>query len=362
MNSIAPNTTPGASTGTVSFAPVSTVTTATQTDPIPRFAAVTPPSDCTELNDCGASFFPVLQATARNPLQVTAAAGSGQVAAGTIQVGNTGGGVLGWTATINYTTGSGWASVSPAFGLDNGLIIPFVNPSSLQPGTYQATVLITGGPLGSTISIPLTLTVTAPVSSVIIKSITDSADFRQAAVVPGSFASVWGSHLGGQTVSVTFNNIAAELLFTGPQQINLRIPAALAGQTSAQMVVTADGVSSAPFTVQLTAVAPAIFTPGVLNQDNTINSTSNPAAMGSVLQIFGTGMPDSGGSFTVMVPNHANLTPIYAGAAPGIPGMQQVNVALPSDLQGATVNLTICVMGTANQQSCSLPEAVAVKP
>lgn len=356
------HTTPGASTGSVSLAPISTVTTATATDPIPRFAAVTPPSDCTAAGDCSASYYPELQATARYPLQATAAAGSGQVAAGTIQVKNIRGGVLGWTASITYTTGSGWASVSPSFGLDSGLIVAFVNPSSLQPGTYQASVVIDGGPSAGTQTIPLTLTVTAPASSVIVTGITDSADFRQAPVVPGSFASVWGSNLAGQNVSVTFNSIAAQLLYTGAQQINLRVPPSLSGQTSAQMVVTVNGVASSPYTVQLAAIAPAIFTPGVLNQDNSINSTGNPAAPGSVLQIFGTGMPDSGGTFTATIPNHPSMVPMYAGAAPGIPGMQQVNVALPSDLQGDTVNLTICVTGAANKQYCSQPEAIALKP
>ena len=128
------------------------------------------------------------------------------------------------------------------------------------------------------------------------------------------------------------------------------------------MVVTVDNVSSAPFTVPLTAIAPAIFTPGVLNQDNTINSSTNPAALGSVLQIFGTGMPDSGGVFTVTIQNQGNLTPQYAAAAPGLPGREQVNVAVPANLQPGATTLTICVKGAGNQQYCSQPESITLKP
>jgi uncharacterized protein (TIGR03437 family) len=73
-------------------------------------------------------------------------------------------------------------------------------------------------------------------------------------------------------------------------------------------------------------------------------------------------MPDSGGAFTVTIQNRGNLVPLYAGAAPGLPGLQQVNVAVPSDLQGVTSNLTICVTGAGNQRYCSQPESIALKP
>lgn len=357
---IPPQTVASSSTGSVSLAPVSTVTTASTTAPIPRFVAVQPPSDCTADGDCNASYYPLLQVTA-TPLQATAVVGGPQAAAGTFTIRNTRGGVLDWTASITYTSGSGWASVSPSFGADDALVVAFVNPAGLAPGVYQATIVITGGPSAGTQSVPLTLTVTTAPSAVTVTGITDAADFHAGPVVPGSLASVWGSNMAGQNVTVTFNGTPANLLYTGAQQINLRIPPSLAGQTSAQMVVTADS-HSATITVPLTAVAPAIFTPGVLNQDNSINSASNPAPLGSILQIFGTGMPDSGGVFTVTIQNHGSLVPVYAGAAPGLPGMQQVNVAIPSDLAGVPSTLTICVTGAGNQQSCSQPESIALKP
>jgi uncharacterized protein (TIGR03437 family) len=360
------NSPPSTSNGSLSLAPVSTVATASTTAPIPRFVAVTPPSDCSADGDCNASYLPLLQVTA-NPLVTTKVSGAPQSAAGVIQVRNARGGVLDWSASITYTTGSGWASVSPSFGTDSAVIIAFVNPAPLSPGTYQATVLIDGGPVAGSQSIPLTLTVIAataapaPVPAVAVSSVTDAADFHPGPVAPGSLAAVFGSNLAGQNVSVTLNNTPATLLYTGAQQINLRIPPALSGQ-SATLVVTVDSVSSAAFTVPLTAVAPAIFTPGVLNQDNTVNSAVNPAPLGTVLQIFGTGMPDAGGVFTVTIQNRGNLVPLYAGAAPGLPGLQQVNVAVPADLQGGTANLTICVAGAGNQQYCSQPESIALKP
>ena len=56
-----------------------------------------------------------------------------------------------------------------------------------------------------------------------------------------------------------------------------------------------------------------------------------------------------------------SLVPLYAGAA-RTPGLEQINVAVPADLQGVTSNLTICAMGTGSQQYCSQPESIALKP
>ena len=56
------------------------------------------------------------------------------------------------------------------------------------------------------------------------------------------------------------------------------------------------------------------------------------------LQIFLTGMPDSGAIATVTIQSRS-LVPLYAGAAPGLLGLEQVNVAVPADLQGVTSNL-----------------------
>ena len=361
------NTPPATANLSVSLAPVSTVTTASTTAPIPRFAAVQPPSDCTTLGDCNASYFPQLQVTAQ-PIQVTAAAGGKRVAAGEIIVANLRSGVLDWSATVTYTSGAGWLVLSQASGIDGANIGVFADVAALLPGVYQATVLIDAGPMAGSQSIPVTLTVTAAASvptapvptSVTVSAVTDAADFHAGPVVPGSLAAVFGSNFSGQNVSVTFDGIAAHLLYTGATQINLQIPADLTGHLSSQMIVTVDGSSSAPVTVPLVAIAPALFTPGILNQDNAVNSSTNPAPAGSVLQIFGTGMPASGAAMFVTIGTHANIVPLYAGAAPGLPGIEQVNVAVPSGLGVTSANLTVCVTGTGSQHYCSQPETVAL--
>lgn len=336
----------------VQIAPLSTVTSASTTAPIPRFAPVTPPSDCNALGDCSASYFPLLQVSSP-PLQATAVAGGRRVAEGWVTVRNMRGGVLEWSASITYANGAGWLVLDHYFGFGNGAIGVFADPSALAPGAYTATLLVDAGPMAGSQSVPVTLTVTAAQPAMTVTSVTNAADFHPGPVAPGSLAAVFGTNLAGQNVSVTFGGLAASLLYTGAAQINLRIPPGLTGPSS-QMVVTVDG-RSATFPVPLTPIAPALFTPGVLNQDNTVNGPANPAPAGSVLQIFGTGMPDAGGVVMVNIHDRRNLIPQYAGAAPGLPGMQQVNVAVPADLPAMSAHVTVCIGGV-----CSQPVTVVI--
>lgn len=360
---IAPYSAPATANGSVSLAPVSTATSASSAEPIPRFAAVQPPSDCGALGDCGASYYPLLQVNLQS-LEATAVAGGKRVGAGNLVIKNTRGGVMDWSVSVTYASGSDWVFFTQTTGINGAQVQVVADPAKLAPGTYQATVRIDAGPVAGSNSIPLNLTVNpAPAEpAVAISALTNAADFHPGPVVPGSLATVWGTNLAGQNVTVTFNGMQAVLLYTGAQQINLRIPPALAGLSSAQVVVTADSHSSAPFDVPLTAVAPAVFTPGVLNQNNSVNSPAIPAPLGTVLQIFGTGLPDTGGGATVTIQNRSGLVPLYAGAAPGLPGMQQVNVTIPADLQAVASSLIVCATGAGNQQYCSQPVSIALKP
>ena len=69
----------GASVGVaqefISFAPVSSDSTANSSAPVPRFVSVVPSSDCQLLRDCNASDFPELQVSSPGTIQFTAISG-----------------------------------------------------------------------------------------------------------------------------------------------------------------------------------------------------------------------------------------------------------------------------------------------
>lgn len=339
---------------TVSLAPVSSVAYATATDPVPRFAATTPDSDCAVLGDCGASYFPKF-AVVGQPVQLTATAGGAPPEyAGYIVVQNQGGGLFTWTASAAYQGGSGWLSLSPTSGINSGTIRVSADPRALAAGTYQATVTIQAGALGSK-TVPVTFTVTAGPPPVVITSVVNAATFAPGPLAPGALASLMGSRLSGKSVIVTFDGTPVTPLYVSSNQINLQIPPQLAGKTSTQVVVTVDGVVSAPQTVNLTSLSPGIF--GILNQDNSVNGPAAAAPPLSVLQVFATGLP-AGGSITVQIADRESTVPIFP--APGFAGVEQFNVAVPAGLPAMSTTLVACAFTPDGQKTCSAPAKLSL--
>jgi uncharacterized protein (TIGR03437 family) len=353
----------GASTTTsesVSLGPISTVETATATDPIPRFQQIMPPADCSLVGDCNAAYFPVLRVI-ESSLNFSAQVGAaGQ--SDFVQVQNSSGGLLQWNTSVNYTNGSGWLVVSPAQGVNNGTIAVEAVPGTLAAGTYQATLTVNAGPLAGTRTVAISLAVTAPAIQSIplpsVQSALNSASFASGPLAPGSIATLMGAQFSGKTIAVTFDGVPAEVLFSNATQINLVIPASLSGK-SAQVVVTVDGNASAPFTLNLAPFAPGIFTPGVLNQNNSVNSSRQPAAPGSVIQIYATGLSGTG-VITANIGSQTVTQPYYAGPAPGLTGLQQIDLILPVNLSGNTVNVSVCGGPSVAQVICSPAVPVAI--
>ena len=114
----------------------------------------------------------------------------------------------------------------------------------------------------------------------------------------------------------------------------------------------------APAAVSLAPVAPGIF--GVLNQDNTLNGAAHPASSGSVIQVFATGLISAtSGAVSARIAGREILSLYYAGPAPGVPGMQQVNVTVPGDLPAMTTNVQLCAVA-GDQPVCSPPVSLVI--
>lgn len=356
---LAPNS---AAVGTVaytnlSFAPISTIMTAANA-PVPRFVDVSPGPDCSALNDC--NLFPQLSVVP--PTSPLTAAQTDRPTAEFVLVKNSGGGEMNWTSTITYQTGSGWLTAHPAFGTNTTDLQLVATPSQLAPGTYQATLTINAGTDAGSQAIPITFIVTAgDPTGPTIASVTNAASLQPGPIVPGSLATIMGTNLAGQDVSVTFNGSQASLLYNSATQINLQVPVALAAnQSSANVVVTVGGQSSAPDSVAVAVIAPAIFNPGILNQDQTVNGPSHPAPIGSKIRIYATGAssPFSAGISARLA--GSDITPAFAGSATGIPGVQWVDLVIPAGTPTGTTNVQVCG-STETARLCSMPAPLSVK-
>jgi uncharacterized protein (TIGR03437 family) len=365
----------------VTLAPASNVSTPTQTDPIPRYVAATPPSDCSVMRDCSAGYFPVLQVT---PASVTLTGSSlGSTQTDFITVGNGGSSQLAFTVSSAYQTATGqsvanWLSISdtagivnPSAGINNFVIRLSANPATLIPGTYQATVTIDAGSLGA-MTVPVTFNVGA--AGPIIQSVVNAANSQTGPVAAGSFASIYGVNLVAKNkATVTFNGFPAAITYNGqpsasaPAQINVLVPPELGQAANAGVVATIDGVVSNTFPVKLVANAPAVFNPGILNENNSVNLASAPESRGHIIQIFLTGLATPISLPVTVNIGSASITGsqiIYAAAAPTIPGLEQVNVRVPSTLEfsGNSAPLSICVPVTGGSPACSAPVNLYLQP
>jgi uncharacterized protein (TIGR03437 family) len=336
----------------VSLGPVSDVAAATATDPVPRFVEAAPLPDCSVLGDC--DVFPKLAVNAP-PLAFTAESGGNAMGA-YIPVGNTGGGALAWDVRATYENGSDWMrwAVNPVLPYSWGAVALTISPVGLAPGVYKGTLVIDAGLTAGSQSLPVTLTVVPPTMPY-VSGITDAATFGKGPFAPGSIVTVWGVKLSGASVSVLFDGIEARRLYSGDSQINLQVPPELAGRASTQMVVTVDGQSTKPRMVDLVPVAPAVFGNGILNQDWSVNSATNAAPAGSIVSIWATGLAAADRStISVRLGDRDIASLEYAGPAPTLTGVDQVNLRIPAGLAPATADLQLCATNPwTSQRVCS---------
>jgi uncharacterized protein (TIGR03437 family) len=216
-------------------------------------------------------------------------------------------------------------------------------------------------------------------------------------IAPDSLATIFGSNLSVTSASasldsdgqlptelaatrVEFNGVAAQLFYVSPVQINLVVPSGLVlGTANVAVRSTVSGLAKTGAAL-LVQTSPAVFTsdasgsgPGAIL--NAINYLPAPFlvltdAGGSDVQtrlaIYGTGLRHAAAVTAVAQDSSGNTYTMnveYAGAAPGFFGLDQVNVLLPPDVDGAgTVSLALSADGIyANQVTFQMNAIPAIK-
>ena len=163
----------------------------------------------------------------------------------------------------------------------------------------------------------------------------------QPGLTPGGAFSIFGTGLNGATVELAGQ--PAQVLFSNAFQLNAVVPPTLA--PGLYPVRLRNSLGDQTQTLEVQANAPAIFTmpdggAAIVNLDNSLNRPTNPIRRGQAIVIYLTGLgavERRGGldwartAVSVTLGGRA-LTPLYAGATPGSPGLYQVNVTIPADL------------------------------
>jgi uncharacterized protein (TIGR03437 family) len=173
------------------------------------------------------------------------------------------------------------------------------------------------------------------------------------AVAPDSLAALFGANLTGSSVEV--NGEDALLLYVSSSQINFVVPADAVTGTANVLVRNTSTGAAQNATVLVANTAPAVFSadgtgkgPGAILNAVTYATapflTETPEIAGSdqrtILAVYATGIryaANVGASATDASGNTYNLTVVFAGPAPGYFGLDQVNIVLPPDLDGAGV-------------------------
>ncbi len=169
---------------------------------------------------------------------------------------------------------------------------------------------------------------------------------------PGALATVFGSDLSGTNLVVTLDSIDCPVVFSSATQLNIQLPwEATTG--AGNVVVSHDGLSSAPFGVKLGTYSPALFSSdgsgggaGEFFSGSQLISSSNKANGGDTLTTFGVGFgatspaiatgettPDPPPLYVTLTTPTATVggkkaAVRFSGLAPGVLATDQLNFTL----------------------------------
>lgn len=237
-------------------------------------------------------------------------------------------------------------------------------------------------------------------ASITLSAVTHAATNRTGPVAPGEIVvlygsgigpaqltinqpsnGVWSTSLAGTTVVI--GGIAAPILYTSPNQVGAVVPFGISG-SSVTVVVQNQGQTTAAQTLAVAAAAPGVFTlnysgtgPAVaFNQNGQLNSSLNPAARGSQLTLYVTGLgqtspagtdgllgtaplPAAGQTVTATFGGQPATVLSATGVAGQVAGMMQVTVQVPA---GITPGSAVAVGLQAGNASAPSGVTVAVGP
>jgi uncharacterized protein (TIGR03437 family) len=236
-----------------------------------------------------------------------------------------------------------------------------------KPGLMKVTVVVGAFP-----EMTATFTATGPVISA--AGVVNAATFVGGSVSPGLIVTIFGDRIGPATLAVgsgasgtfpvllsetrvLFDGVPAPLVYVSAGQTSAIVPYSVAGKTSTQVVVEYQGTASNAATVPVVAARPGLFSSlssgsgqgALLNEDNTVNSASNPIARRKIVVLFGTGEGETtpagvdGQLANAVYPKPklpvrvriggVEAEVLYAGAAPTlVAGVLQVNVRIPAGI------------------------------
>jgi uncharacterized protein (TIGR03437 family) len=283
-------------------------------------------------------------------LTFTSVQGGSTTAAQAVSVTATVGNTLSYSIAVATTAGGNWLVANPVTGVTPGTVNITANPAGLTAGTYSGSVTITSsGATGSPITIPVTFTVSAPLS-LTVSPTTLSFAYTSGLTVPAA-----------QTVSVTSPGGVAALTATAqmangsgwltvspssantPASFSVAVtPQNLAAGTYTGAVTISSPTSTSPVTIAVTLTVQTIPPPNATAIVNSASFVSGAVAPGEIITIGGTGMAGANDSYGLQLESGLVATKLgdtrvlFDGiAAPLVyVSANQVNAVVPYNVSG----------------------------
>jgi len=228
--------------------------------------------------------------------------------------------------------------------------------------------------------------------------IVNAASYAGGGVSPGEIITIFGWQIGPADLTtlqldanglvattlagtrVLFDNVPAPLVYVSRNQLSAIVPYAVSTRSTNAVQVSLNGQTTPAVSVPILAAVPGLFSANssgqgqasILNQNGTVNSTTNPAKRGEVVVLFGTGEGQTtpggvDGKVATAQPLPApRLQPVtallggpkgpgisapvlYAGAAPSlVAGVLQVNISIPQEAPTGNVPVAISLGTTGS--------------
>jgi uncharacterized protein (TIGR03437 family) len=278
---------------------------------------------------------------------------------------------------FSVTVSAPWVSVDSPTGLFDSRqeIQVLVDQTGLAAGEYAATVSVaSAGMPGPAATIQVTMSVVPEITPADFPLLTsggtvNGANWRSGDFAPGSLITLFGENFSTGTASaagyplpetlagvrVILNGAPAPLLYVSPTQINAVVAADVWLGRGGVIIQNGLGQNQQiPITIAETAPELFIWNTGdviAFNADGTMNDAANPAAAGSVITVYLTGVgpvdpPVPTGSPAGLQPLSVSTSDFSAevggapavvewlGMAPGYAGLGQANIRIPEGLAG----------------------------
>jgi uncharacterized protein (TIGR03437 family) len=240
---------------------------------------------------------------------------------------------------------------------------------------------------GFSIAITGVAVTTKPITAA--SAVVNAASMQAGAIAPGELIQIGGFNLGPLPalsapagdlpltlggVQVTFDGTPGAVSYVSAYVVAVQAPVGLQAGKQTEMRVTYQNATSDPVLLDVWNAAPGVYTLSAIgvgrskawNADGTMNSAARPAAKGQMVTLYASGLgavtpalttgkmppasPTSIASWPVTaVVDGLTADVAFAGAAPGFPGVYQVNVKIPLDAGTGARWLTLFAAGAPSQ-------------